>query len=74
MICCLYFVILSYNLKHIKMKTLDILIRVLLVTLMLLSVIGAFYYSETIEQFTMCWFLLMLSGVSALIYNKQSTK
>jgi hypothetical protein len=56
------------------MKTLDILIRVLLVTLMLLSVIGAFYYSETIEQFTMCWFLLMLSGVSALIYNKQSTK
>jgi len=56
------------------MKTLDILIKVLLVTLMLLSVIGAFYYSETIEQFAMYWALLMISGVSALIYYKQSIK
>ena len=32
------------------MKTLEILIKVLLVTLMLLSVIGMFYYSETLEQ------------------------
>jgi hypothetical protein len=56
------------------MKTLDILIKVLLVTLMLLSVIGAFYYSETIEQFAMYWALLTISGVSALIYYKQSIK
>ena len=56
------------------MKTLEILIKVLLVTLMLLSVIGMFWYSETLEQFTIYWVLLMISGVSSLLYNKQSTK
>jgi len=56
------------------MKTLDILFKVLLVTLMLLSVIGMFWYSETLEQFTIYWVLLMISGVSSLLYNKQSTK
>ncbi len=56
------------------MKTLEILIKVLLVTLMLLSVIGMFWYSETLEQFTMYWVLLMISGLSYLLYNKQSIK
>ena len=58
------------------MKTLDILIKVLLVTLMLISVIQMFFYSSTLEHFTLCWTLLMLSGVGALIHVKtnQSTK
>jgi hypothetical protein len=58
------------------MKTLDILIKVLLVTLMLLSVIRMFFYPSTLEHFALCWTLLMLSGVGALIHVKtnQSTK
>jgi len=56
------------------MKTLDILIKVLLVTLMLLSVIRMFFYHSTLEHFAVCWFLLIISGLSFLAYCKQSTK
>jgi hypothetical protein len=56
------------------MKTLDILIKVLLVTLMLLSVIRMFFYPSTLEHFAVCWFLLMSSGVGTLAYYKQSIK
>ena len=56
------------------MKTLDILIKVLLVTLMLLSVIQMFFYPSTLEHFTVCWFLLMGSGIGTLAYYKTSTK
>jgi len=56
------------------MKTLDILIKVLLVTLMLLSVIRMFFYPSTLEHFAVCWFLLMGSGIGTLAYYKTSTK
>jgi hypothetical protein len=58
------------------MKTLNTLINLLLVTLMLISVIQMFFYSSTLEHFALCWTLLMLSGVGALIHVKtnQSTK
>lgn len=56
------------------MKTLDILIKVLLITLMLLSVIGMFWHSETLEQFAMYWVLMMVCGVSSLYYYKITTK
>lgn len=56
------------------MKTLEILTKVLLITLMLLSVIGMFWYSETLEQFTMYWVLMMVCGISSLYYYKITTK
>jgi hypothetical protein len=60
------------------MKTLDIIVRVLLITLMLLSVIGMFFYSDTIEQFTLYFVLLMISGIGSLtlaqITNQTKTK
>ena len=56
------------------MKTLDILIKVLLVTLMGLSVIRMFLYYSTIEHFAVCWFLLMGSGIGFVAYCKTSTK
>lgn len=56
------------------MKTLEILTKILLITLMLLSVIGMFYYSESLEQFAMYWVLMMVCGVSSLYYYKITTK
>lgn len=56
------------------MKTLEILTKVLLIILMLLSVIGMFWHSETLEQFAMYWVLMMVCGVSSLYYYKITTK
>ena len=56
------------------MKTLEILTKVLLITLMLLSVIGMFWHSETLEQFAMYWVLMMVCGVSSLYYYKITTE
>ncbi len=52
------------------MKILDIIFKMLLVILMLLSITGMFFYSETTEQFALYWLLLMVSGTGALIYSK----
>ena len=55
------------------MKILDLIVKTLLITLMLLSILGIFFYSDTMEQFTLYWVLLMVAGSGALTYAKINT-
>jgi hypothetical protein len=55
------------------MKILDRIVKTLLVSLMLLSIVGILFYSDTMEQFTLYWLLLMLSGSGTLTYIKMDS-
>jgi hypothetical protein len=56
------------------MKPLDIIFKILLVILMLLSLIGMLVYSKTMDQFILYWALMMIAGAGDIVHTKMITK